>query len=458
MKQKSIKINMLMSVINTSANFIFPLITYSYVARILHASGTGKVSFVQSILTYFSYLAALGISGYGVRECAKVRNDKNSLSKFVQELLIINSISTIISYILLVVAITTIPKLQDYKTLFWIMSWSIVLQTLGMEWLYNALEEYTYITIRSLIFKIISVFLTFLLVKDANDYAIYGGITIFTTSASNILNFINARKYIYIKKYERYNLKKHIGPIMTFFMSSIIITVYSQFDTVMIGFICGDSDVGIYGAALKIKTVIISVSSGLTAVLIPRMTVYFQENYMKFTKLLEKSLKVSLVVLLPLVSFVFINSNDVLAFLCGSEYLTATPTLRILLVCVLALMFTNLFGNQILIPIGDEKRYTQSVFIGLWINLILNTILIPIYQSFGAALATLVTECFNMIWMARGCKREIKNIKEEVIFSTYIYPLAVALLLEGICIHYVKSFSIFFRLFFNTIVLFGSYM
>lgn len=85
------------------------------------------------------------------------------------------------------------------------------------------------------------------------------------------------------------------------------------------------------------------------------MTVYFQENYMKFTKLLEKSLKVSLVVLLPLVSFVFINSNDVLAFLCGSEYLTATPTLRILLVCVVALMFTNLFGNQILFQLEMKK-------------------------------------------------------------------------------------------------------
>ena len=364
---------------------------------------------------------------------------------------------SMISYMVLIILLFYVSKFRCEKELYVILSFNIILTSIGMEWLYKALEQYTYITVRSVIFKFIALIFMFFLVHKQTDYVIYGGITIFTTSASNILNFINARKYIYIKKYERYNLKKHIGPIMTFFMSSIIITVYSQFDTVMIGFICGDSDVGIYGAALKIKTVIISVSSGLTAVLIPRMTVYFQENYMKFTKLLEKSLKVSLVVLLPLVSFVFINSNDVLAFLCGSEYLTATPTLRILLVCVLALMFTNLFGNQILIPIGDEKRYTQSVFIGLWINLILNTILIPIYQSFGAALATLVTECFNMIWMARGCKREIKNIKEEVIFSTYIYPLAVALLLEGICIHYVKSFSIFFRLFFNTIVLFGSY-
>ena len=457
MKQKSIKTNMIMSVINTSANFIFPLITYSYVARILHTSGTGKVAFVQSILTYFSYLAALGISGYGIRECAKVRNDKNKLSKLTQELLAINIISTIVSYFFLIIVIITIPKMQAYKALFEVMSWSIILQTLGMEWLYTALEEYTYITIRSLIFKTISVILTFGLVKDVNDYVIYGGITIFTTSASNILNFINIRKYIDLKKYENYNLKKHIRPIMTFFMSAIIITVYSQFDTVMIGFMCGDSDVGIYNAALKIKTIIISVSSGLTAVLIPRMSVYYQENYMKFTKLLEKSFKVSLVVLLPLVSFVFINAKDVLEFLCGLEYLSATSTLRILLICVLALMLTNLFGNQILIPKGDEKRYTKSVFIGLWINLILNSILIPKYSSLGAAIATMVTESFNMFWMSRGCKKEIKSIKQDVNIGFYMYPLIIAILIEIIGIYYVKTYSVFFRLVFKTLILFGSY-
>lgn len=110
-----------------------------------------------------------------------------------------------------------------------------------------------------------------------------------------------------------------------------------------------------------------------------------------------------------------------LAFLCGSEYLTATPTLRILLVCVLALMFTNLFGNQILIPIGDEKDIHKVYSLALWINLILNTILIPIYQSFGAALATLVTECFNMIWMARGCKRmKLKYKRRGYFFNLYL--------------------------------------
>lgn len=181
MQHKSMKKNMLMSIINTSSGFVFPLITYSYVARILHTTGTGKVAFVQSVLTYFSYIASLGISGYGMRECAKVRDDRNKLSKLTQELLIINLVSTIFSYALLIAVVVLSSKLQSYKSLFWVMSCSILLQTLGMEWLYGALEEYSYITIRSLVFKTISVILIFVLVKNENDYITYGALTIFTT-------------------------------------------------------------------------------------------------------------------------------------------------------------------------------------------------------------------------------------------------------------------------------------
>ena len=100
-KEKSLNKNMIMGTILTLSNFIFPLITYSYVARIISPSGIGKVAFVNSVLSYFIYIASLGIPSYGLRECAKLRNDKEKLSKTFQELLIINLVSTMFAYILL---------------------------------------------------------------------------------------------------------------------------------------------------------------------------------------------------------------------------------------------------------------------------------------------------------------------------------------------------------------------
>ena len=457
-KQKSIKINMLMSIILMVSNFVFPLITYAYVARVLLPEGTGKVAFVQSVLSYFMYIAALGISGYGARECAKVRDDKEKLSLLVQELLRVNFASTAVAYVALMVALLLVPKFKEYAVLFVVMSSGILFQTLGIEWLYNALEKYTYITIRSISFKIVAVVLTFLLIKGPDDYVMYGAITIFATLASNILNFINSRKYLSYKKFRVYDLKRHFKPIMIFFFSSIIMSIYGQFDSVMLGFMKNDGEVGIYNAALKMKGIVVYVSTAITSVLVPRMSMYFSKGMKEqFNELLVKSFRVTLILLFPLSLFVFFNASDIIEFVCGTEFLSAIPTLRILMICTLILSITNLFGNQILIPKGDEKRYSSSVFIGMFINLGLNLMFIPKLASVGAAIATLVTESFNAFWMGRGCKNEISYIYRNIRKRPYIVSIIFAVLVEVLSIHINISLPLFIRLVINTICMFGSY-
>lgn len=457
-KEKSIKVNMMMNVILTTSNFIFPLITYAYVARVLLPAGMGKVAFVQSVLSYFSYIASLGISGYGIRECAKVRDDRDKLSLLVQEILRINFISTIVAYIALLISLILVPKFHEYAMLFVIMSSNILLQTLGMEWLYTSLEKYTYITVRSIVFKMISVALTFILINGPEDYLLYGFITIFATSASNILNFINSRKYVSYKKFPEYKLKKHIRPIMYFFCSSLILSIYGNFDSVMLGFMKGDGEVGIYNAAVKMKGIILAISTSLSSVLIPRMSVYFGKGERKkFNELILKSLRVILLVLIPLCIFVFLNSKNIIEFVCGKEYLSAEPTLKVLVICVVIVSFTSLFGNQILIPKGNEKRYSTSVFIGMFINLSLNLLFIPKYASVGAAVATLVTELFNVIYMGIACKEEINYMIKNIEKKIYILPTFVALIAEIVTISLTNSLPLFVKLVINTIVMFGIY-
>ena len=445
MSNKSIKKNMLMNIILTMSNFLFPLITYGYVSRVLTPVGVGKVSFVYSIIQYFSYIATLGIPAYGLREAAKVRDDREKLSKLVQELMIINVISTLVSLLLLFFSVLLVQKLYDYRILFLIMSSYIVLNTIGLEWLYNALEEYSYITIRSLIFKIIYIPLVFLLIKGESDYIYYGFMTIFVTSANYICNFINVKKYINFKRISRYELKKHIKPILILFSASIIISVYANFDIIMIGVINGEYSVGLYNTALKIKSIVLSLSTAVTTVFIPRISNYLSKKDIEgVQKLILSSFKTSMILALPIVIYVFMFSENVILFISGNEYLGAVSTLKVLMLCVLFLIMTNLFGNQLLIPLGKEKRFTRSVLIGLFINLGLNLALIPKYNSFGAAIGTLVTECWNMIYMAGGVKEFNRYIIKNAKIYKYIASVSLASIssiLISILIKNINNFS-----------------
>ena len=109
-KLHSVKYNFIMNFILTASNFIFPLITFPYVSRILLASGNGKVNFAASVANYFMMVASLGIPTYGIRACAKVRDDKEALSKTVQEILIINFVTTALVTLTYLVCIFSVPK------------------------------------------------------------------------------------------------------------------------------------------------------------------------------------------------------------------------------------------------------------------------------------------------------------------------------------------------------------
>ena len=457
-KQKSIKINMIMSMILTASGFVFPLLTYSYVARVLTPAGTGKVAFVNSILQYFSYAATLGIPSYGLRECAKVRDDKEKCSHLVQELLIINLISTAIAYIGLIFSVFNIDKLFCYKDIFLVMSICIILNTIGMEWLYQALEEYSYITLRSLLFKSISVILTFIFVRNSNDILWYAFLSVFTTSANYICNFIHVRKYISFKKVGKYNLITHLKPIITLFSASIIITIYANFDVSMLGIISTDYEVGLYNATWKIKNIALSVSMAFTSVMIPRLSYCFEHKQDKEVQnLLVKTIRGSLLLTAPIAVYILIYPMNVLRFVCGEQYVEAASTLRVLMLCVFPLILSNLFGNQILIPIGREKYYTQSVFVGMWINIIINLALIPKFGSIGAAIGTLITESWNAVWMGEKAKEYRSMIIKNVNYRIYVIALILRASLSIAFRLYVGAFSNFLQLVITTTVFFGTY-
>ena len=225
-KIRSVKYNLIMNIILKISSFIFPLITLPYITRTLGAIGNGKVAFATSVVNYFAMFAQLGIPTYGVRACAKCRDNKDKLTQTVQELLLINMVAVVLSYFALIVGMLLIPKLQEEPELMLISSITIILNMAGMEWLYQSIEQYQYITIRNIIFKIISIVLMFLCVHNSADYIIYGALTVFSAGGSNILNLINCRKFLAHKTYfGRYNFRQHLKAIFVFFALSVAVSI-----------------------------------------------------------------------------------------------------------------------------------------------------------------------------------------------------------------------------------------
>ena len=277
----SLKLNFIMNAILTMSSFIFPLITFPYVSRILMPEGTGTVSFATSVVTYFALFAQLGIPTYGIRACAKVRDDREALTQTAQEIFLINCVMSILTYAVFFAVLFRVPKMQAEKPLFLVISLTIFFNMIGMDWLYKGLERYTYITVTSIIFKFIALLAMFALIHEKSDYVIYGGISIFAASASNVCNLMNVHKYINLKPMGHYQFGRHMQPIMVFFAMSCATTIYTNLDTVMLGFMKSNTDVGYYNAAVKIKNVLLAVVTSLGTVLLPRASYYVEHHEME---------------------------------------------------------------------------------------------------------------------------------------------------------------------------------
>ena len=343
---KSVKFNMIMNAILTMSNIIFPLITFPYATRILLPAGMGKISFATSVVAYFSMFAQLGIPTYGVRTCAKIRDDKEKLSKTVQELLLINIITVLISYTVFAGAILAVPRFNREKELLIIMGISILLNAMGVEWLYKALEQYSYITIRSIIFKVVALLSMFLLIHNKEDYIIYGGITIFAASASNILNFINLRKHIILKPLGGYELKKHMKPMLVFFAVSVAATIYTNLDNVMLGFMKDDTEVGYYTAAVKVKTILVSLITSASVVLLPRASLYIEKGEKdEFFRILNKTLRLVLLMAIPLAIYFIMYAEESILLLSGKEFIDSILPMQIIMPTLIFIGIAYNYGH-----------------------------------------------------------------------------------------------------------------
>lgn len=412
-EKKSLKLNFIMNAILTMSSFLFPLISFPYVSRVLGPAGTGKVEFATSLIAYFLMFAQLGIPTYGVRACAKVRDDKRLLTKTAQELLLINLIMSAISYAVLFSAIAFVPRLRDDRTLYILISMTILFSTIGMEWLYKALEQYTYITVRSLIFKVVSLISMFLLVRKEEDYVIYGGITILASSASYLMNFVHARKYISLRPVGGYEFKPHLKAVAVFFAMACATTVYTNMDKVMLGVIAdnplqADVNVGYYGAASRIKSILVSIVTSLGTVLLPRASYYVQQGKMEeFRKISRKALNFVVVAAVPLTLYFILFARQGILLLSGEKYLGAVLPMQLIMPTLLFIGLTNILGIQILVPTGREKTVLYSVIVGAVTDVVCNIVLIPRFMAAGAAMSNMIAEVVVLVFQIVALRREV---------------------------------------------------
>lgn len=463
----SLKKNLLSNFILTSSTIVLPLITFPYITRTLSNVSLGDVFFIDSFTQYFILFASLGIPFYGLREVAKLKGNKQFSSNLVIELVTLQLFLSLFYIIVFFLLGLFVPKLVDNIGLIEIGSLMILANSFSIEWFYQGIENFSYITKRSLIIKILSVIAVLFFVKKNDDSGIYYFILASVIVANAIVNFGSFFKNHFAGFKFKINILRHLKSLLVLFSINASLSIYVILDSIILGFLTDTLNVSYYNIPLKLVKIFWMIISGVGLVFIPRISFLHKTNDKEEIKnLMSKSISIVLLLSLPFSFFCILFPEQILMILSGPKYLRSSMALQILSVMPLIIGLCNVFGTQFLLPIGKEKKILLATIIGLTVSLIINFALIPSIGFLGSAIAAVMAELSVCLYVFFAAKREIKIFVDHMLlvqifcclFSTLISFLVYKRYFMGMSLMMTTfgSFLIFFlvsQIFFKNIFL-----
>ena len=431
MSLKSIKVNYFYNIILTVSNLLFPMLTFPFVARIIGPEGLGKVSFANNLALYFITFAQVGIPVYGIREISKNRDNEENRSKVFSELLIINAITALIALIVYGIIFLFNSKMQSDQILYFIAGSTIFISMFSIDWLYSGLEEYKYIAIRSLLVRTVVVIFIFSFIREKDDYILYAIITAIGVVINNVFNLIAAKGKVKLT-FKKINIFRHRKALFALTVATIIGSIYTYMDVMLLGVMGSDIHVGFYTTSKKITGLAVALIGSLGTVLIPRLSFYVDKKMdEEYTYLIQKSLNFIYFLAFPTVVFILIMAKEILLFFGGPDFIEAQMSLRLI---SLQLLFTSLatfFGFQVIIPHNDEKSIVKANLLGAISNIVLNIILIRYFYHNATSFAITFSEMIVTITLIVLSKKYIsfklfnasslKYLKGSLLFGSIIF-------------------------------------
>lgn len=396
MNSVNVKKNYFFNALYQITNILVPLVTAPYLSRILRADGLGQYSYGYSVAYYFYMFIRLGLHNYGNRTVAYIKGDKQELNKTVSE---IYSFQFASGLVILIGYIVYCSMIASNKIIAFIFAIYVVSGMIDFSWLLYGLEEFRIVSIRDIFIKVLTAILIFCFVKNTEDvwkYALIYSAGYFVSQAIALPIIVKQVRFM-LPTYD--GVIKHIKPNLILFLPTIAVSIYRTMDKIMLGVMSSDTELGFYHSSENIIRVPLALITALGTVMLPRMSnmLAIENDNRKIENIFNKSIAFTMFISTSICMGIMTVSKEFVPVFFGEGFDKCVVLFYIILPSCIFLGFANVIRTQFLLPRKMDKVYISSLFLGAGVNVILNCLLIPKYQSVGAAVGTLVSEivvCF----------------------------------------------------------------
>lgn len=391
----SLKTNVLLNFLNTFTSIVFPVITFPYATRVLLIEGIGLVNFYGSLVNYLTLFSGIGIQMYASKEVAKYRDDVARRNQCTVEIALLGFTFCLLGYVAVGLIACFVPEVNAHWQLFVVLSLSIFFTAIGMDWFYRAIEAFTFITVRAVVFRTVTAACLFIFVHSPADLLAYCVVTVSLSVGNNVINFVHLRKYIQLSaiNWRGLHVWRHLPQTLKIFIPNLVTNMYGHLNIVMLGLMQAAAVVGIYSAGSKLVLIVLTVITSLSIVLLPRSSNLIQAGRLEeFRSISLKSVRLVLAIALPCAAGMALLARPLVVMFCGAAFESAFVVVACTAPVLVLVGLSNIIGIQILYSQGKEKIVVGSLATGVVLNFLLNLWLIPLYGYTGAALSMVVAE------------------------------------------------------------------
>ena len=366
---------------------ILPIITVPYVTRIFTSEALGNYVFYNSIVSYFSLFAMLGIGVYGTKQIAAA----SDVSSTFWNIYAIQLIASILAISVYVISIFSIPQMGGIIPL--IVGITLFANMIDISWLFSGKEDFKKITIRNVVIRLIGVISIFTFVKSSDDLYLYVFLIVIFDFLGQFVMWVPAKKFIKRPSFNAKVIKKNLHPIVLLFLPQVAISLYVVLDRTLLGLLGSYSDVGIYEQGQKLISILLKVVSSLGVVMLPRVANLLSErrdkeaqNMVKFSFILY-----NLIIFPMIFGLIAVNEVFVKLFL-GKNFQDVKYVLYIVVINIMFVGWTNILGFQVLVVRNKNKEFMLSTTIPAFVSVVVNIAVIPFFGYIGASITSVVVE------------------------------------------------------------------
>ena len=403
---------------------LLPLITAPYVSRVIGAHGIGINTATNSTIQYFILLGSIGIGLYGNREIAYLRSNKQAMSEAFWEIQILKMVMVTISYGAFLVYLAFCPVYKEYML---IQSLNLIAAAVDISWLYMGLEDFKKTVLRNTMVKLASAAMIFMFVKDANDTWVYIFVLAISVLGGNLTLWPYVKKTLVKVDFKKLHPFRHFKPTIALFIPQIATQVYLVLNKTMLWAMVSSDVAGFYDRSDTLVKLVLTIVTATGTVMLPHVANAFHEgNEDAVNNLTADSFDFVSCIAIPMFAGLAAIGQKLAPLFFGPQFKPVGMAVCLEAIVIVLIGWSNVIGQQYLLPTNKIKIYTGSVVSGAIVNLILN-LFIFLWGLHGAIFATVCSEIVvtgYQMWHVRNIlslKKMFINVPKYVLAGLIMF-------------------------------------